>query len=85
MEPEIKVGETYLFHGRMIYIGKVKRVSLRVVVVTQCGWMADMGIRMGELLKSGPVDATDIEWSPPEMEVQIPIGAFAIYPWPHAR
>jgi len=86
MEPEYTEGQAYLFHGRMVYIGIVVRVSLRVIVVRNSGWLGTMGTqRMGDLLANGPdYDKVEIEWMPGDMEINIPIASFVAFPWRHA-
>jgi len=83
MKEAIEIGKSYLFHGRMIYLGEVVEVTLFDIVVKKCSWMQDMGIRMGELLSGGIVDATELEIAPPEDLVTLPRGSFARFPWHH--
>ena len=82
---ELKIGECYLFHGRMVYLGEVVRYDLLDIVIRRASWMGWMGVRMGELMKHGPAAytrETEIEVMPPDMEVPIPRGAVARFPWP---
>jgi hypothetical protein len=83
----IEIGKSYMFHGRMIYIGRVVELTLFDVVVDHCCWVADMGSgeesRMGNFLKKGINSSTEIEIAPPEDLVPLPRGSFAKFPWHH--
>jgi len=80
---DIEVGAKFLFHGRMIYLGEVTRVTLFDVYIKNACWMEDMGIRMSELLAKGIVPDTTIEIAPQGHEIAIPRGGFARFPWAH--
>jgi hypothetical protein len=83
MKEAIELGKSYLFHGRMIYLGKVVEITLMDIVIKESCWMAEMGRRMNELIAEGITDSTEIECMPPEMEITIPRGSFARIPWEH--
>lgn len=83
MDEAIEIGESYLFHGRMIYLGRVVEITLMDIVVEKCSWMPEMGRRMGELLAEGINENTEIECAPPFDQVTLPRGSFARFPWRH--
>ncbi len=87
MEEFIEIGGTYLFHGRMIYLGEVVAITLFDIVLKRVCWMAHMGsgeeARMHKILKNGIISSTEIECAPPDHLVAIPRGSFARFPWEH--
>lgn len=77
----VEVGKSYLFHGRMIYIGTVVDINLRFYTIKNVGWMATMGRDMAELLKEGPNEDTLIEWT--GQTVPLSVTTWVPFLWDH--
>lgn len=80
----VKIGESYMFHARMIYVGRLVDMDMRFYYIDRACWMASMGRRMSELLREGMGEETRVEVDPPEDVLSIPMGSFVPHPWRHA-
>lgn len=50
-----RVGDTvFLRTVTLYYLGRIKEITDKFVILEDCSWVQDTGIRLGEFIKNGP-------------------------------
>jgi len=90
IESPYEVGKAYVFRCVTYhYVGRVKEIYLREIVLEKGAWLAETGgreCRWADFLASGPSDTSEIEPYPEQTggEVILPLGAIVdASPWIH--